>query len=233
MCHSVFLIKPFGSSKKETLFELNLVIPSAVAMYAIGVPVLYYSASNNMWIKTQIIDACPSSGNLQLACKQGSWIGPEDVGSKIRPLVGTPVMYYSATHLRWLDTHIIEVGPHGEVQVGAKRGVWIHPSEFGLKLRAHGSCVKEDGGGVHMDMVNIPGLAASAGLVDDDVLEKLDADVARALSEGHLRLVSALWLMKQPSQWRVRRLQDLPQEALLPPHAASALLLNPLPQLLD
>ena len=56
----------------------------------------------------------------------------------------------------------------------------------------------------------------------------LENHTAKELLKGNLRLVSALWLMQRPPGWTVQKLQDLPEEALLPPETAAEMFLNPL-----
>ena len=56
----------------------------------------------------------------------------------------------------------------------------------------------------------------------------LENHTAKELLKGNLRLVSALWLMQRPPGWTVQKLQDLPEEALLPPETAKKMFLNPL-----
>ena len=55
----------------------------------------------------------------------------------------------------------------------------------------------------------------------------LENHTAKELLKGNLRLVSALWLMQRPPGWTVQKLQDLPEEALLPPETAAEMFLNP------
>merc|ERR1719284_1582217 len=50
---------------------------------------------------------------------------------------------------------------------------------------------------------------------------------AGELRKGNLRLVSALWLMQRPAGWTVQKLQDLSEEALLPPETAAEMFLKP------
>ena len=59
----------------------------------------------------------------------------------------------------------------------------------------------------------------------------LENHTAVELLKGNLRLVSALWLMQRPPGWTVQKLQDLPEEALLPPETAAEMFLNPLGRL--
>ena len=56
----------------------------------------------------------------------------------------------------------------------------------------------------------------------------LENHTAKELLKGNLRLVSALWLMQRPPGWTVQKLQDLPEEALLPPETAAEIFLHPL-----
>ena len=108
-------------------------------MLAAGVPVHYFSEHNRAWIVTIILAARPSSGQLQVACKPGVWMKPQEVAAKLRVVPGTPVEYYSDSHLAWLPTRISAVGPVGEVKVDAEKRVWIQPSEFDKKLRGSAS----------------------------------------------------------------------------------------------
>ena len=55
----------------------------------------------------------------------------------------------------------------------------------------------------------------------------LENHTAKELRKGNLRLVSTLWLMQRPPGWTVQKLQDLPEEALLPPETAAEMFLNP------
>ena len=57
---------------------------------------------------------------------------------------------------------------------------------------------------------------------------RLENHTAKELRKGNLRLVSALSLMQRPPGWTVQKLQDLPEEALLPPKTAKKMFLNPL-----
>ena len=108
-------------------------------MLAAGVPVHYFSEHNRSWIVTYISAAIPSSGQLEVACKPGVWMEAQEVAAKLRVVPGTPVEYFSDSHLAWLPTRISAVGPVGEVKVDAEKRVWIQPSEFDKKLRCSAS----------------------------------------------------------------------------------------------
>ena len=77
-----------------------------------------------------------------------------------------------------------------------------------------------------------PGPVAEHAAPDPDeqnraFLMGLENHTAKELLKGNLRLVSALWLMQRPPGWTVQKLQDLPEEALLPPETAAEMFLNP------
>ena len=84
-------------------------------MLAEGVPVHFFSEHNKSWIVTNITEARPSSGQLQIGCKPGVWMEPREVAAKLRVVPGTPVEYYSASLSRWIPARILAVGPVGEV----------------------------------------------------------------------------------------------------------------------
>ena len=52
----------------------------------------------------------------------------------------------------------------------------------------------------------------------------LEGPLSERLRDGSIRLVSVRWLLAQPEGYTLRRRQDLPTEALVPPDAAVALL---------
>ena len=79
----------------------------------------------------------------------------------------------------------------------------------------------------------VPGPVAEHAAPDPEeqngaFLMGLENHTAKELLKGNLRLVSALWLMQRPPGWTVQKLQDLPEEALLPPETAAEMFLNPL-----
>mmetsp|Transcript_157010 Transcript_157010/g.277164 ORF Transcript_157010/g.277164 Transcript_157010/m.277164 type:complete len:706 (-) Transcript_157010:17-2134(-) len=47
-----------------------------------------------------------------------------------------PVKYFSASYNQWIDCHVVELAPSGEVQVSCKPGYWVSLVEQEQKMRA-------------------------------------------------------------------------------------------------
>lgn len=51
----------------------------------------------------------------------------------------SPVQYFSASYNQWIDCHVEQVAPTGEVQVSCKPGYWVSLQEQEQKMRAGGA----------------------------------------------------------------------------------------------
>lgn len=130
-----------------------LVLAGGVQLAA-GTKVQYFSDTHAAWVDCVVTDIQPS-GAVQLSCKRGYWMPPEEQVTKLRVLplgglsarhataagddlelgVGTDSEYFSDTHLRWIPCRVLGVKLTGEVQLDVKPGYWMGADEQRVKLR--------------------------------------------------------------------------------------------------
>ena len=95
----------------------------------------YYSLNLTAWIPCVILQEDEATGNVVIDALPYAWITPAQQASYLRPsnpelhmripLVGDKVVYFSASHKRWIPTIITDVGDKDEVELEIKPGVWL------------------------------------------------------------------------------------------------------------
>ena len=194
-----------------------------------GTPVEYYRDSHLAWLPTRISAVGPV-GEVKVDVEKRVWIQPSEFGKKLRGSASgraehadprfvedEPMQYFSATEGKWIDTTIRELGSLEELH---GRGTWLEIDEATGKLRLVAGCGEDP----EKPMV------AHATEENQALFSSMDLDIADVLRNGDMRLVSGLWLVEQAFswRWRVKRSQDMPEEAFLTPEIAEQLLLQPL-----
>lgn len=95
----------------------------------------YYSLNLSAWIPCVILEE-DASGNVVIDALPYAWITPAQQASYLRPaaaanlqlripLIGDKVVYFSASHKRWIPTIVTDVGDRDEVELEIKPGVWL------------------------------------------------------------------------------------------------------------
>lgn len=95
----------------------------------------YYSLNLTAWIPCVILEE-DASGNVVIDALPYAWITPAQQASYLRPaaapglqlripLIGDKVVYFSASHKRWIPTIVTDVGDRDEVELEIKPGVWL------------------------------------------------------------------------------------------------------------
>ena len=159
--------------------------------------------------------------------KKHVWVQPSEFEKKMRASASgrvmhvisrhvedKPIQYFSASQGTWIDTTIRNLGSLEE-QHG--RGTWLEIDETTGKLRLAADPEKP--------------IVAQPTEEHDALFSEVDDAIADVLRNGDMRLVSGLWLLEQMEQaphWRVKRMQDMPEEAFLAPEIAAQLVLKPL-----
>lgn len=95
----------------------------------------YYSLKLSAWIPCVVLEKEIATGNIVIDALPYAWITPAQQASYLRtvapqnlrvPLIGDKVVYFSASHKRWIPSIITDVGDKDEVELEIKPGVWIN-----------------------------------------------------------------------------------------------------------